>query len=132
VVMIHRTVLGSMERFVGGLIEHYGGAFPFWLAPVQAILLTITDRSREYAEAVVAKLKDANLRVVEDFRNEKLGLKIREAQLQKIPYMLVIGDRERSSQTVSPRTLGGQQLEAMTIDRFIACVKDEAKGYLTD
>ncbi len=132
VVMIHRTVLGSMERFVGGLIEHYGGAFPLWLAPVQAILMTITDRSQDYAEAVAAKLRESNLRVVEDFRNEKLGLKIREAQLQKIPYMLVIGEREMSSQTVSPRRLGGQQLEAVTIDRLIAYMKKETKPYLSE
>ena len=127
VVMIHRTVLGSMERFVGGLIEHYGGAFPLWLAPVQVTVLTITDRSRAYGEAVMARLKEADFRVMEDFRNEKIGLKIREAQLQKIPYMLVMGDRETSAQTVSPRKLGGQQLEAMTIDRLIDLLKAEAK-----
>jgi threonyl-tRNA synthetase len=128
VVMIHRTVLGSMERFVGGLIEHYGGAFPLWLAPVQFAVLTITDRSQAYAEEVVAHLKEADLRVMDDFRNEKIGLKIREAQLRKIPYMLVIGDREMSARTVSPRKLSGQQLEAMAVDRLIDLVKAEARA----
>jgi threonyl-tRNA synthetase len=127
VVMIHRTVLGSMERFVGGLIEHYGGAFPLWLAPVQFAVLTITDRSQAYAEEVVAHLKEADLRVMDDFRNEKIGLKIREAQLRKIPYMLVIGDREMSARTVSPRKLSGQQLEAVAVDRLIDLVKAEAR-----
>jgi threonyl-tRNA synthetase len=132
VVMIHRTVLGSMERFVGGLIEHYGGAFPLWLAPVQATVLTITDRCRPYAEEVVARMKGSNLRVVEDFRNEKLGLKIREAQLQKIPYMLVIGDKEVSNQTVSPRKLGGEHVESMGIDQMVDLIKAEAEESFAD
>jgi threonyl-tRNA synthetase len=127
VVMIHRTVLGSMERFVGGLIEHFAGAFPLWLAPVQIAVLTITDRSRDYAAEVAAHLKAADLRVEEDFRNEKIGLKIREAQLRKIPYMLIIGDKEMSARTVSTRKLGGEQLEAMTIDRVIEFLRSEAQ-----
>jgi threonyl-tRNA synthetase len=127
VVMIHRTVLGSMERFVGGLIEHFAGAFPLWLAPVQIAVLTITDRSRDYAAEVAAHLKAADLRVGEDFRNEKIGLKIREAQLRKIPYMLIIGDKEMSARTVSTRKLGGEQLEAMTIDRVIEFLSTEAQ-----
>jgi threonyl-tRNA synthetase len=127
VVMIHRTVLGSMERFVGGLIEHFAGAFPLWLAPVQIAVLTITDRSRDYAAEVAAHLKAADLRVEEDFRNEKIGLKIREAQLRKIPYMLIIGDKEMSARTVSTRKLGGEQLEAMTIDRVIDFLSTEAQ-----
>ncbi len=129
-VMIHRTVLGSMERFVGGLIEHYGGAFPLWLAPSQAAVMTITDRNRPYAEEVVARLKEADFRVEKDFRNEKLGLKIREAQLRKIPYMLVIGDKEVSDQTVSPRKLGGGQVETMTVDRLIDVMKKEAREFV--
>ncbi len=132
VVMIHRTVLGSMERFVGGLIEHYGGAFPLWLAPVQVIALTITDRHRAYAQEVAAHLKGAGFRVVEDLRNEKLGLKIREAQLRKIPYMLVMGDKEMSARTVSPRRLGGQQLEAMSTDQLIDFLKAEATGSVNE
>lgn len=127
VVMIHRTVLGSMERFVGGLIEHYGGAFPLWLAPVQATVMTITDRSRGYAEEVAAHLKEADFRVAEDVRNEKLGLKIREAQLQKIPYMLIVGEREMATRTISPRKLGGQQLESMAIHRLVDLMRVEAK-----
>jgi threonyl-tRNA synthetase len=127
VVMIHRTVLGSMERFVGGLIEHFAGAFPLWLAPVQIAVLTITDRSRDYAAEVAAHLKAADLRVEEDFRNEKIGLKIREAQLRKIPYMLIIGDKEMSARTVSTRKLGGERLEAMTIDRVIDFLSTEAQ-----
>ncbi len=126
VAMIHRTVLGSMERFVGGLIEHYGGAFPLWLAPIQATVLTITDRNRAYAAEVGARLKEADFRVAEDFRNEKLGLKIREAEMQKIPYMLVIGDKEVSDRTVSPRRLGDEQLENMTVDRLIDLMRAEA------
>ncbi len=129
-VMIHRTVLGSMERFVGGLIEHYGGAFPLWLAPSQAAVMTITDRNRPYAEEVVARLKEADFRVEKDFRNEKLGLKIREAQLRKIPYMLVIGDKEASDQTVSPRKLGGGQIETMTVDRLIDVMEKEAREFV--
>jgi threonyl-tRNA synthetase len=128
VVMIHRTVLGSMERFVGGLIEHFAGAFPLWLAPVQLAVLTITDRSHDYGEEVTTRLKEADLRVEKDFRNEKIGLKVREAQLRKIPYVLVIGDKEVSGRTVSPRRLGGQQLEPMSIDRFVDLVRSEAKN----
>ncbi len=127
-VMIHRTVLGSMERFVGGLVEHYGGAFPLWLTPVQVTVLTITDRSRPYAREVLTRLKEADFRVLEDFRNEKLGLKIREAQLQKIPYMVVIGDKEMSKRTVSPRKLGGEQVESMTVDRLIDMMKAELRA----
>jgi threonyl-tRNA synthetase len=128
VVMIHRTVLGSMERFVGGLIEHFAGAFPLWLAPVQLAVLTITDRSHDYGEEVTTRLKEADLRVEKDFRNEKIGLKVREAQLRKIPYVLVIGDKEVSGRTVSPRRLGGQQLEPMSIDRFVDLVRSEEKN----
>jgi threonyl-tRNA synthetase len=132
VVMIHRTVLGSMERFVGGLIEHYAGAFPLWLAPVQIGILTITDRHQAYAEAVAAHLREARFRVAEDFRNEKLGLKIREAQLSKIPYVLVIGDNEMSAQTVSARKLGGEKLEAMPLDRLIGLMRTEVKAFVTE
>ena len=128
VVMIHRTVLGSMERFVGGLIEHYAGAFPLWLAPTQATVMTITDVSHTYAAEVVDRLKKAGFRVAEDFRNEKLGLKIREAQLEKIPYMLVIGEREMSAGTVAPRKLDGQQLDGMPLDRLIDLMRTEARA----
>ncbi len=97
-VMVHRTVLGSMERFVGGLIEHYGGAFPVWLAPVQAVVIPIADRHIGYANEVAQRLKAAGIRVDVDRRSERMQHKIREAQLQKIPYMLIVGDREAEAE----------------------------------
>ncbi len=124
-VMLHRTILGALERFIGILVEHYGGAFPTWLAPVQAILLTITDKSIPYAEEVFRSLLDKGIRADKDFRNEKLGLKVREAQLVKIPYMLVIGDREEKSSTISPRTRTGEQLRPMKVEEFVAMVERE-------
>jgi threonyl-tRNA synthetase len=123
--MLHRTIIGTLERFIGILIEHYGGAFPTWLAPVQAILLTITDKNIPYAEEVFRSLLDKGVRVDKDFRNEKLGLKVREAQLMKIPYMLVIGEREEQSSTISPRTRTGEQLRPMKVEEFITMVKGE-------
>ncbi|MCX7823771.1 MAG: threonine--tRNA ligase [Syntrophobacterales bacterium] len=124
-VMLHRVILGAMERFIGVLIEHYAGAFPVWLAPVQAIILTVTDRHISYAREVYEILRDKGMRVELDDRNEKLGFKIREAQLQKIPYMLVIGDREMQSRTVSPRRRDGTQLDPMGIDIFCDFVDKE-------
>ncbi len=117
-VMLHRVILGAMERFIGVLIEHYAGAFPVWLAPVQAILLTVTDRHIPYAEKAYQELIRKGIRVERDFRNEKLGFKIREAQLQKIPYMLVIGDREEKEETLSPRKRSGETMKAMGIEEF--------------
>lgn len=124
-VMLHRVILGAMERFMGVLIEHYAGAFPVWIAPVQAIILTVTDRHIPYAREVFETLKSEGMRVELDDRNEKLGFKIREAQLQKIPYMLVIGDREVQSRTVSPRRRDGVQLEPMGIEVFCDLVDKE-------
>ncbi len=124
-VMLHRTILGTLERFIGVLVEHYGGAFPTWLAPVQAILLTITDKSIPYAEGVFRSLLDHGIRVDKDFRNEKLGLKVREAQLMKIPYMLVVGNREEESNTISPRVRTGEQLRPTKIEEFVAMVERE-------
>jgi len=118
-VMIHRTVLGSMERFIGILTEHFGGAFPLWLAPVQAKILTITDRADGAARALLAKMSDAGLRAELDLRNEKIGFKVREAQMMKIPYMLVIGDREAEEGTVSVRTRKGESLGAISQDVLI-------------
>ncbi len=109
-VVIHRAIFGSFERFIGILIEHYAGAFPLWLAPVQAIVLPIADRHLEYAERVRAELAAGGLRVALDGRVEKIGYKIREAQLQKVPYMLVVGDREVAEGTVSVRTRAGGDL----------------------
>jgi threonyl-tRNA synthetase len=126
-VMLHRTLLGSMERFLGVLIEHYAGAFPTWLAPVQAIILTVTDRQQTYGEELYRRLLNAGVRVEKDFRNEKLGYKIREAQLQKIPYMLVVGDRELEAGGVSPRRRDGKDLKLMEVDDFIHLVMEENK-----
>ncbi len=118
-VMCHRALYGSIERFFGILIEHYAGAFPLWLAPVQAIVMPITDRNAEYARMVEQKLKDAGLRTHLDDRNEKVNLKIREAQLQKVPYMLVVGDREGQNQTVSVRNRRHADQGAMSVESFL-------------
>jgi threonyl-tRNA synthetase len=124
-VMLHRVILGAMERFIGVLIEHYAGAFPTWLAPVQAVILTVTERHIPYAEEVFRKLTQKGIRVEMDFRNEKLGFKIREAQLQKIPYMLVIGDREEKEGTLSPRKRSGEAMKAIRPEEFIGLVESE-------
>ena len=126
-VMLHRVILGSIERFMGVLIEHYAGAFPTWLAPVQAIVLTITDKHNAFAEEAFKRLIDSSVRVEKDFRNESLRLKIREAQLQKIPYMLVIGDKEAASGGVSPRTRSGKDLGLMPLNDFISLIAQEAR-----
>jgi len=130
VVVIHRAIFGSFERFIAILIEHYAGAFPLWLAPVQAVVLPISDRHLAYAASVLERLKQAGLRVDLDERQEKIGFKIREAQLQKIPYMLVVGDRESETSTVSVRERSGGDKGASAIDAFIAAARDEivAKG----
>ena len=124
-VMIHRVVLGSIERFIGVITEHFGGAFPTWLAPVQVKVMPITDRSRDYAKSVADRLDAAGVRVECDFRNEKIGYKIREAQSRKIPYMLVIGDKEAENGTVSVRTRSGGDKGAMALDAFIESVTQE-------
>ena len=123
-VMIHRVVLGSIERFIGVITEHFAGAFPAWLAPVQARVLTITDRADDYANKIAAELDAAGFRVETDERNEKIGKKIREAQIQKIPYMLVVGDRDIENGTVSVRHRSAGDLGAMSLDAFQAILKD--------
>jgi len=128
-VMLHRVILGAIERFMGVLIEHYAGAFPLWLSPVQAVLVTVTDAQIPYGETVYRKMIDAGIRVERDFRNEKLGYKIREGQMQKTPYMLVIGDREVQTETITPRMRDGKNLDAMTVEGFIDLVKDECRQY---
>jgi threonyl-tRNA synthetase len=128
-VMVHRVILGSIERFIGVLIEHFAGNFPLWLSPVQAVVLTVTDNQIPYAQEVFKQLRAAGIRVQEDLRNEKLNFKIREAQLQKIPYMLVIGDKEVEHGTVTPRYRDGKNLPAMTPETFIAFVEVETKAY---
>ncbi len=127
-VVIHRAIIGSFERFIAILIEHYTGAFPLWLAPVQAVVLPIADRHLPYAAAVRDQLKGAGLRAALDGRQEKIGYKIREAQLHKVPYMLVVGDREAETRTVSVRERSGGDKGATSIDAFIASTRDEIAG----
>jgi threonyl-tRNA synthetase len=126
-VMIHRVILGSIERFIGILIEQYSGAFPLWLSPEQAVILTVTDRCIPHGEEVARALKSANIRIETDFRNEKLGLKVREAQMQKVPYMLVIGDKETDEGVVTPRLRSGENLSSMTPDQFINHIEEEIR-----
>jgi threonyl-tRNA synthetase len=123
--MIHRVVYGSMERFLALLIEHYGGAFPLWLAPVQAVVIPITDRQRTYALEIKDMLRNGKVRVEMDDRNEKVGYKIREAQVQKIPYMLVIGDKEVAARSVAVRHREHGDLGTIPLDSFVAKIKEE-------
>ena len=123
--MVHRALLGSIERFTGILIEHFGGNFPLWLAPVQAVILPITDRHHEFAEAVKAKLLEKNIRVEVDTRNEKVGFKIREAEVQKVPYMLIIGDREVENNQVSLRLKGEGNRGAVSVDALVEQLLEE-------
>ncbi|MCS7309724.1 MAG: threonine--tRNA ligase [Armatimonadetes bacterium] len=127
-VMIHRAPFGSLERLIGILIEHYGGAFPLWLAPVQVIVLPIADRHVPYAQQIRQRLEEEGFRVEVDARNEKTGFKVREAELQKIPYMLVVGDRDMQNGTVSVRKRSAGDQGAMTLDAFIARLKEELGG----
>ncbi|MBI3493863.1 MAG: threonine--tRNA ligase [Acidobacteria bacterium] len=124
-VVIHRAIFGSFERFIALLIEHYAGALPLWLAPIQAIVLPIADRHLDYARSVQARVRESGLRVELDERQEKIGYKIREAQLQKVPYMLVVGDREAAEGTVSVRTRAGGDQGASSIDGFVASAREE-------
>jgi threonyl-tRNA synthetase len=126
-VMLHRVILGAIERFIGVLIEHYAGAFPLWLAPVQALVLPIAERHNAYAERVRQELAEAGVRCEADLRNEKLGFKIREAQMQKIPYMLVVGDREEQQGEVSPRRRSGESLPPMNMAGVTALIREESE-----
>ncbi|MDD5286716.1 MAG: threonine--tRNA ligase [Desulfuromonadaceae bacterium] len=128
-VMVHRVILGSIERFIGVLIEHFAGSFPLWLSPVQAVVVTVTDSQIPYAQTVYKHLREAGVRVQSDFRNEKLGFKIREAQLQKVPYMLVIGEKEVEQQTITPRYRDGKNLPPMKPEEFVEFVVQESKQY---
>jgi threonyl-tRNA synthetase len=125
--MVHRAILGSMERFLGVLIEHYGGAFPLWLAPVQAVLIPIADRHIEYCEEVLANLEAAGFRAEVDNRNERMNQKIRTAQMQKVPYMLVVGDREQEAGAVAVRQRDGEDLGAMPLDDFLTRLGEESQ-----
>ena len=131
-IMIHRVVLGSIERFIGVITEHFAGAFPVWLAPVQVNVMTITDRSRDWALEVAKRLEAAGVRVETDLRNEKIGYKIREAQSLKIPYMLVLGDKEAEAGTVSVRTRAGGDKGAMPLDEFTAEILEQIKARSLD
>ena len=118
-VMLHRAIFGSFERFLGILIEEYAGAFPAWLAPVQAVVANITDNQADYALEVTENLKKAGFKAISDLRNEKIGFKIREHTISRIPYILVIGDREVEQRQVAVRTLGGEDLGSMALEDFV-------------
>jgi threonyl-tRNA synthetase len=124
-VMLHRAIVGSLERFIGILIENYAGALPLWLAPQQAVVLTITDRAAAYAERIVGALKAAGFRATADLRNEKITYKIREHSLQKLPYQLIVGDKEMQAETVAVRTRGGEDLGAFTLDALLERLRNE-------
>ncbi|MBZ0088422.1 MAG: threonine--tRNA ligase [Thermomonas sp.] len=127
-VMLHRAIVGSMERFIGILIEHHAGQLPAWLAPLQAVVMNITDAQADAAEAIRKTLANQGFRVVSDLRNEKIGYKIREHTLQRVPFLLVIGDREKENGTLSVRTRGGEDLGSMTVDAFIARLREQGVG----
>ena len=126
--MVHRTVFGSVERFIGILTEHYAGAFPLWLAPVQVAVIPVTRKFSAYAHTVEEQLLQAGIRVEVDDRNEKVGYKIREAQLQKVPYMLIVGEKEAESAAVSVRDRAEGDLGAMATEAFAAKVLEEIKN----
>jgi len=117
--MLHRAILGSLERFIGILIENYAGAMPLWLAPTQAVVMSITDRSRDFAAEVVKTLSEQGVRAKSDLRNEKIGYKIREHTLLKVPYLLILGDREVENRTVAVRTRSGEDLGVMDLDALV-------------
>ena len=131
-VMIHRALMGSLERFFGCLIEHYAGAFPLWMAPVQVIILPITDAHHEYSEEVAQKLKKEGIRVEKDLRNEKIGFKIREAQMQKIPYMIVLGSQEAEDQVIAVRKRRSKLTETLKIEAFLESLKREIEEKYID
>ncbi len=126
-IMIHRAPFGSMERFMGILIEHFGGAFPLWLAPEQVRVVTVSDKFSEYGKKVETQLRDKGFRVTGDYRPDKIGAKIREAQLEKIPYMLVIGEKEQSANSVAVRARAEGDRGVKTMAEFIDCIEREAR-----
>ena len=128
-VMLHRAILGSLERFIGILIEHHAGAFPAWLAPVQAVVMGITDRQAGYVAEVAKALQDKGFRVETDLRNEKIGFKIREHTLQRVPYLLVVGDREMEQGEVAVRTRTGEDLGAMSQAAFADRLAEDVKNH---
>ena len=130
--MVHRALFGSLERFMGILIEHYAGAFPMWLAPVQVALIPIADRHLEYADEVCARLKVANLRSEVNSSNDRMNRKIRTAQINKIPYMFIVGDREIEQETVSVRKRTGEDLGSIPIEDIIIRMVDESSSHIHD
>jgi threonyl-tRNA synthetase len=128
-VMLHRAIVGSMERFLGILIEHHAGAMPPWLAPTQAIVLNIAESQAEYAANLAQSLQKQGLRVESDLRNEKISYKIREHTLQKVPYLLVVGDKEREANTVAVRARGGVDLGVMPVDAFLERLRQEVRAF---
>jgi threonyl-tRNA synthetase len=128
--MIHRVVLGGIERFLGVLIEHYAGAFPLWLSPVQAVIMTITDKQRQYAKELADALKTEGVRLEEDFRNEKIGFKIREARNQKVPYMIIIGEKEMESGKLALRKRGEDKTTVLSRENFLSLYHKEVEERL--
>jgi threonyl-tRNA synthetase len=126
-IAIHRAIFGSFERFIGILTEHFAGAFPTWLAPVQARVIPVSVKSADYARTVHERLRAGGLRAELDDRSEKLGYKIREAQVQKVPYMLVVGEREAQEGTVSLRKRSGEEIKSLAVERFLAEVTAEIR-----
>jgi threonyl-tRNA synthetase len=124
--MLHRAIVGSMERFIGILIENHAGAFPLWLAPEQVVVMSISEHQADYAQSVVARLAEGGWRAAADLRNEKISYKIREHSLQKVPYQVVVGDKEKQAGNVAVRTRGGEDLGAMSLEAFIARLENEA------
>jgi threonyl-tRNA synthetase len=124
-VMLHRAIVGSMERFIGILIEHHAGSFPAWLAPVQAVVANITDAQADWAEEVRKTLANQGVRVTADLRNEKIGYKIREHTLQRVPYLLVVGDREKDNGAVAVRSRSGEDLGTMSVAQFASRLREE-------
>jgi threonyl-tRNA synthetase len=131
-VMLHRAILGSLERFIGILIEHHAGFMPPWLAPVQAVAMNISERQGAYARELAEALKNQGFRIDADLRNEKIGLKIREHTLQRIPYLLVVGDREVENRTVAVRTRRGQDLGVMPVDDFGRLLRETVQARSND
>jgi threonyl-tRNA synthetase len=131
-VLLHRAILGSLERFIGILIENHGGRMPVWLAPVQAVVLNITDRQDEVCKKIAESLENQGFRVDLDLRNEKIGFKIREHTLQRVPYLLIVGDREVEEGTVAVRSREGEDLGSMPVDGFAGRLREEIsrRGHL--
>ena len=131
-IMLHRALMGSLERFFGCLIEHYAGAFPLWLAPVQVILLPITDKHAKYAEKIAQQIEESGIRVEKDLRNEKIGFKIREAQIQKIPYMIILGDKEVESSTLGVRRRRSKETRNLNLKMFLDEVNEAVEKRTND